>query len=275
VFMRRRDRQKALEEFQSEDDGEQGVFPGFDVPRPKMDESELDDFIRAYHPYMKARGFTKKACKAWDIMIDHRDYGDMIVFPIRDIDGNLLAYSRRMTWDRPTCTWCGYSGKGQKWGLRPNKAGEGGCPSCGGFVWPKYLHSKGFQRNLYLYGEHMIDREHRKGVVVEGNLDPIRLWQCGVKNAVATLGANPGTNRPNPLKGIPGEQLYRLECLFDEIVLIADGDKAGYQWANQFEKYFSQRWVGIHTVHAPKDKDPGDMDREGFKRLIGQFDVWQ
>lgn len=276
-ILKRKAREAALYQFRAEmTEDTQGSLLGssFDVSRELMDDTSLDEFIKAYHPYMRERGFTKEACKAWGLCIDHRKHGDMIVFPIRDIDGNLLAFSRRMTWDVPTCTYCGYDGDDQKWGLRPNKSGEGGCPNCGKFVSPKYMHSTGFQRNLYLYGEHMVDRTHRKGVVVEGNLDPIRLWQCGVKNGVATLGSNPGTGRPDPVRGLPGQQLYRIEQLFDEIIMLADGDKAGAGWASQIERYFEKRWLAVHVIHCPKGLDPGNLDREDLKRLIGHFDVW-
>jgi 5S rRNA maturation endonuclease (ribonuclease M5) len=274
MLRRRRERTKAIEEY-LEEHGVGELGETFDIPRPKIPEDSLDGFIKAHHPYMANRGFTKAACKAWGLSIDHKDYGDRIVFPIRDIDGNLMAFSRRVTWDKAQCQWCGYCGPDQKFGIKPNKEGEGGCPKCGKFVWPKYMHSKGFQRNLYLYGEHMIDRSHRKGVIVEGNLDPIRLWQLGVKNAVATLGSNPGEQRPDPVKKIPGQQLYRIELLFDEILILADGDQAGRQWANTIERHFKNRWISTHVKICPDGKDPGDTDEKKLRDLIGSFSVWR
>jgi len=274
LLRRRRERQDAIKGH-LEEHGVGDLGEVFDVPRPTIPEDDLSGFIRAHHPYMKSRGFDKSTAKAWGLLIDHEDWGDRIVFPIRNTEGELMAFSRRVTWDKPRCQWCGYSGPGQKFGIRANKEGEGGCPKCGKFVWPKYMHSKGFQRNLYLYGEHMIDQSLRKGVVVEGNLDPIRLWQMGVKNAVATLGSNPGESRPNPVEGIPGQQLYRMGLLFDEILILADGDKAGRQWASKISGYFKNSWVSTRVAVCPDGRDPGDLDEKRLRELIGSFSVWK
>jgi len=247
-----------------------------EIKRDALDESVLDEFRSEPHPYLRDRGFSLAAWDAWGLMWEENRSGDRIVFPIRDADGRLLAYSRRVTWDKPVCQWCGAT-SGVRFGSMRKKGdpkSKGGCPRCRNrWIWPKYQHSKGFKRNLLLYGEHMINRDLRKGVVVEGNLDPIRLWQFGVQNAVATLGASPGLGGPDSANGRPAEQLYRLGTIFDDILVIADGDKAGRSMGRIIQDYFHGWPVSVRVEVCPDGRDPGDMEPDDLLDLIGPFGV--
>jgi DNA primase len=233
------------------------------------------------HPYLARRGISEKTAKDWGLLIHRGRRGfDRLVFPIYDDAHNLLAYSSRMAWDRPTCTSCGYTGDDISWGMKSKADGGMGCPKCGSFVFPKYMHSKGFSRNLYLYGEHLIDANHRTGVLVEGNLSPIRLYQLGVKNVVATLGSKLGTDLPNPLHQTPGQQLYQAGKRFDELVLIPDVDSAGDSWTRTIIDFFEQTTLGRKKIHVVKlteaGTDPADqrVSDELLKRLLAPYNVF-
>jgi 5S rRNA maturation endonuclease (ribonuclease M5) len=256
---------------------QQTLLGSVDVERPILDEAELNAFSREYHPYIRDRGFSFASWDAWGLMVDESKHGDRIVFPIRDSEGQLLAFSRRVTWDKARCQWCGAAGEKVRFGSR-RKSDEpktkGGCPRCNnGWIWPKYQHSKGFKRNLYLYGEHLVDPELRKAVIVEGNLDPIRLWQLGVRNALATLGSKPGEGFPDPARQRPAEQLYRLGTMFDDILVLADGDAAGKALGTKVEKFFRGWDVSVRVKQCPEGRDPGDLESGQLIDLIGDFGV--
>lgn len=264
----------------------QSLFEMEPLIRPTRPESDLDMFEPMYHPYLLDRGFSKEIIEKWELMVDVDGRGnERIVFPIRDGDGNLLAFSRRVTWAQPQCQVCGYKDpdgvakddRTIKFGSRRNKdelPGSGGCPNCDNrWVWPKYLHSKGFTRNLYLFGEHLVDRSFRKGVIVEGNLDPVRLDQFGVRNAVATLGTNVGTKWPSPKS--PGEQLYHMTQMFDEIIVMADGDEAGDKMAESIRSFFKGKedMMWVQVVKTPRGRDPGDMSKDEIEEILGPYGV--
>lgn len=260
-----------------------------DPQRPRIAEDRLRGYRREYHPYMEKRGISRETADRWGLMVEPHRIGDRIVFPIRDSEGHLLAYSKRVTWDRPVCQSCGYKdpeGTSKddatiRFGTRYNaNTGEGGCPSCRKWVWPKYQHSKGFRRNFYLYGEHLVDQSHKTGVLTEGNLNPIRLDQLGVRNAVATFGAKAGNSLPDVASGTPGEQLYQAAKLFDTIVMFADGDEAGEEWVERNSQFFRMYFANTHTLHvvrSPAGMDPADQslsDRDVID-LLGDYDVFR
>lgn len=255
--------------------------------RDPMPESALDHAEYRFHDYMLERGFDRETMKAWDIQVaKHEVTGyERIVFPVRNLEGDLLAYTRRVTWDAPKCQNCGYTGPDpdEDWRYSPEEwealqvsFGTNSCPECGRWVWPKYLHSKGFNRNLYLYGEHLVDPDSSTCVLVEGTTDAPWMYQHGVRNVLATMGSKPGTRRPDPEDGEPGHQLWRLGRLFDEIVLVPDGDEAGGGWADTIEEYYAGRehvaWVNVRR--CPDGKDPGDLSPDEIDEVLEGLPVW-
>jgi len=252
-----------------------------DLPEPTrdfLDENDIRRFSALPHDYILRRGLTQETCKAWDIRTDRTSRSPRIVFPIRNIEGKLLAYSKRVVWDQPTCHWCGYSHQRLSFGSRRKpheKKHDGGCPMCPNrYIWPKYQHSKGFKRNLLLYGEHMIDTSIKTCVLVEGNIDPVWLWQCGVRNPMATFGSKPGTKIPDKKRGQPGEQLYLLEKYgFDCIVLLPDDDKAGHQWVDTIKKFFKGKIprTEVKVRSMPSGKDPAELTPDEIREILRPY----
>lgn len=254
--------------------------------RETLPESALSHTEYRFHDYMLERGFDEETMRAWDVQVAKHDLTgyERIVFPVRNLEGDLLAYTRRVTWDAPKCQHCGYTGPDpsedwryspEEWeALQPSFSGD--CPECGRWVWPKYLHSKGFDRNLYLYGEHLVDLDDSTCVLVEGTTDAVWMYQHGVRNVLSTMGSRPGTGRPDPSEGEPGHQLWRLGKLFDEIVVVPDGDEAGHGWADTVEEYYAGRehvaWVNVRP--CPDGRDPGDLEGDEINELLSGLSVW-
>lgn len=256
-----------------------------DFPRPRLSVRQISAFdVDPTHHYLVRRGLQERTVRAWGLRIrrDPRGY-DRVVFPIYDHEGHLLAHSSRMSWDQPTCPRCDLTGDEVSWGMVPSKDDppEGGCPACHAFVPPKYLHSKGFMRNLYLYGEHLLDPNHRTGVLVEGNMSPLRLWQLGVRNVVATLGSKLGCELPNSARQEPGQQLYQAGKHFDTMILIPDRDRSGQEWTKTIQSFFEQTSLGRKTtqvVELPQEgTDPADsrVSDEMLRELLAPYNVWQ
>lgn len=262
-----------------------------DVPepeRPTMDESAVEKFSPDPHPYILDRGLTEETCRAWGISTDFTSKYPRIVFEIRNLEGELLAFSRRVVWNKPKCQWCGHrNASTMKFGTSRKKGqpkSKGGCPKCSNrWLWPKYQHSKGFHRNWYLYGEHMVNQDHRVGVIVEGNIDPVWLWQCGVANPVATLGSKVGVNWPDKKHGNPGEQVYLMSQLFDKIVLLPDADEAGQEWSESIQKELEGRIscngqapIKVFECLLPEGKDPAELSPAEVRDLLSMHDdVWR
>ena len=121
---------------------------------------------------------------------------------------------------------------------------------------PKYLHSNGFQRDLYLFGEHAVVKGH-PGFLVEGFYDVIRMYCLGYRNVVACMGSY--------LSAIHVEKIVRW---FPKLTIVPDGDEAGKEASRGFERAIAGR-IPVHTVNTPPGMDPGDIPEVLMHRLIG------
>jgi DNA primase len=182
-------------------------------------EETLQGFLPLEHPrskraldYLEERRFSLEALKRWDVCWNPKH--GRIVIPIREYGGRLV----------------GYSGRACREGMRP-----------------KYLHAKGFKRDLYLYGEHLLtEGSAGVGLLVEGFFDVMRLRSYGYQ-AVAVMGSH-----------LSISQLEKLVWLFRRIVIIPDGDKPGRDAALEWETQLRKR-VSCRVVSMEDGKDPDDL----------------
>lgn len=123
----------------------------------------------------------------------------------------------------------------------------------------KFLHSEGFVRDFYLYGEHLCrdgGREH--GVVVEGFFDVMYLRQHGY-NAVGVMGTH--------LSGVQREKLVRF---FGSLTIIPDGDDAGIVAADRMRHALSKR-ISVRVAKPLPGRDPDDYTPEELLRIVGNL----
>lgn len=124
-------------------------------------------------------------------------------------------------------------------------------------VKPKYLHSKGFLRDRYLYGEQFLrEGGTGKGVVVEGFFDAIHLWQHGYQ-AVALMGTYPSKM-----------QVEKLVRFFGEVVVIPDGDAAGYEAADRVRDALRGR-IPTRIASMREGMDPDELSPLDLAELLG------
>lgn len=146
-----------------------------------------------------------------------------VVIPIRDASGKLVAVTQRAT---------------QKWQK------------------PKFLHSTGFKRDRYLYGEAFLRKKGGTVVLVEGHFDVMHLWELGY-SALAVMGSH-----------LSWLQAEKLRQWFGRVVILRDGDAAGTEscviWKQTLEKFV------VVDVPAVQDEwDPDDYSAYDLQTLIG------
>jgi hypothetical protein len=124
---------------------------------------------------------------------------------------------------------------------------------------PKFLHSLGFRRDFFLYGESKVV-EGRTGYVVEGFFNVIGLWQSGYQNAVAIMGSYPSKH-----------QVEKMVKFFDRVVILGDGDKAGREMALKVLEA-ARPYLPASIVDIPDGKDPQDLTDEEKIQLLGPPD---
>jgi hypothetical protein len=171
----------------------------------------------------KKRGLKDKTIQKWEILWQPK--AGRIAIPIRDCQQRLVAVSGRAFRD------------GQH---------------------PKYMHSTGFRRDFYLYGEHLLEEKPGQvGYLVEGFFDVINLWQLGYDNVVAMMGSY--------LSQIQVEKLVKY---FSRLVVVPDGDQPGYEAADRVKSQMMAR-MRCRVMPMPESFDPGDLTAQMAENLLG------
>lgn len=215
--------------------------------------SEYDQYRRVALPtYILDRGITKETCEAWEI--GHDLHMKRVLFPLRDHHGRLVAVSGRL-YEESVCLRCG--GKIVELTVDGKRKPRKLCGSCGKDVPPKYLHSDGFKKELFLYGEHSFVGHANRTYLCEGNIDVLKLWQAGYRPAMAVLGSNPGA-----------PQIEKVVYYSTVVTVVADGDESGASMAQKVKTMVAGR-IPVVIRRCPDGKDPGDLPLEEMRKLLG------
>jgi len=213
------------------------VFGGNDgkpLELPVLPESHLDtmrdlppellDYFTGVGPDelgRERRHLSTDAVKAWEL--GWHPASRRIAIPIRDLKGRLVGVSGR------------YYDPGQS---------------------PKYMHSSGFRRDFYLYGEHMLPSHAKTGFIVEGFFDAIWLWMHGYP-AVAVMGSS-----------LSRFQIEKFLSFFTQAVIVPDGDDPGYEAADKEYAQLSPRCI-VRIAKVPRGLDPDQLDPLALHDLLG------
>jgi len=147
-------------------------------------------------------------------------FKNKIIFPIFDIDNSIIAFGSRVLDDSK----------------------------------PKYVNSpetKIFKKRQTLYGLNFAIeslKETRSIYIVEGYFDLIMMHQAGIKNSVATLGT-----------ALSSEHIKTLKKYVDKIILLFDGDEAGYKATVNGIKTCVENDIDSYVVILPYGLDPFDF----------------
>jgi len=180
---------------------------------PPMAEEELALFTDPSPELMKylreERRLTDATIKLWELK--WHEGARRIAIPIRDAKGNLVGITGRAF-------------DGQR---------------------PKFLHSKGFRRDFYLYGERF-NKRNSPGYLTEGFFDVMFLQQEGI-NAFAIMGAY-----------LSQVQVEKCTSMFNRIVIVPDGDEPGEEAAERIQARLGAR-MPVVTSPMEVGKDPDEL----------------
>lgn len=191
---------------------------------------EWDGLLR----HMKQKGFAPALLEKAGLIV-RRSEGDgyydrfrgRIIFPIRDIGGNVIAFGGRVMDDSL----------------------------------PKYLNSP--ETPLYSKSNVLfcLDKAKDPGrklgyfIIVEGYLDALACHQHGAKNAVATLGT-----------ALTDGHLRLIRRFAKNVVLIFDPDPAGVKAALRSIDLFATSGMKVNVVSLPDGDDPDTfLNKKGYE----------
>ncbi len=186
--------------------------------------------------YLRSKGFKPKEMVEANVALESRNGGgvrdrffDRIMFPIRDVDGDVIAFGGRVV------------GKGE----------------------PKYLNSQEtpiFHKSEVLFG---LDKAKATmastgvAIICEGYTDVIMMHEAGVTNVVATLGTALTVQH---IRVLSRHAKHKIVYLFD-------GDEAGQRAADRAARFIDEsmlpeagrKQVDLCAVTLPDNLDPADF----------------
>jgi len=184
--------------------------------RTKDQQGKLEDdfkkYMRKIPDYAFERGLTMAQCERWEIGYDPKEM--RMIIPIRDKSGKLMGVSGRdLLGDRK----------------------------------PKYKHYYGLQKERVLYGENYLDRDKKRGYIVEGFFDVWQLEAAGLKNVLSPIWTS-----------LSEDHLKKIDIWFNELVFFPDYDHFGVRFCEEFsievlKKCPHVQKVGIAGVEINKD----------------------
>ena len=153
-----------------------------------------------------------------------------IMFPIHDLEGNVVGFTGRIYEDT-------------------NQA--------------KYINSKEsniFKKGQILFNYHRAKQEIKRKkevILVEGNMDAIRMFASGIKNVVALMGTS-----------LTEEQVAIIKSLRAKIILMFDNDSAGEIATYQNGTILEEANLIPYIVRLSGEKDPDEyIIKNGVKAL--------
>ena len=115
---------------------------------------------------------------------------------------------------------------------------------------PKYVNSKGMDRDIAVFPLDKVEPRDGKIIVVEGLFDSIKAHQEGVTHTVCTFGGN-----------VSHEQAKILGTLARTIIICPDKDSSGLKMAYKTTNTLLKLGLSVEYTFPPgKAKDFGDVD---------------
>lgn len=174
-------------------------------------ELDVSKWCPKDHPYWHERGFVSETIGEW--MLGYDEVAMRVVVPIF-FGGELVGWTKRAIDD---------------------------------YTKPKWEHSPGFKKSNILFGADRVAGDSL--ILVEAPLSVIMLWQYGIKNAVATFGAD-----------LSDEQALILRKISNRVLVYYDPDPAGVAGARRVISKLSN-FQDVYIVQPTRD-DPAAMSRE-------------
>ena len=188
---------------------------------------------------LEKKGYTTKVSEDLGLVnnIDGKFFDvfrGRIMFPLYDTEGHVIGYSARI-----------YRGE----------------------AIAKYINTKEtylYKKGNYLYNYHLAKNEAKRSkklIIVEGQMDAIRLYINGVKNVVALMGT-----------ALTKEQIELIKRLLCEVILGLDGDEAGKTATLKNGEILTQNNITVQVIRINLKKDPDEYvftyGIDGYLKMI-------
>jgi len=150
----------------------------------------------------------------------YETFQNRIMFPIHNLDGNVVGFTARCYLENIT---------------------------------PKYINTKEtyiFKKGNILFNYHRakdIIRLKKQVVIVEGNMDAIRMYSSGIKNTIALMGTS-----------LTKEQIDIIKKLRSKVILMLDNDDAGEVATYNIGNILEENDVDLLVVRLSGAKDPDE-----------------
>lgn len=188
---------------------------------------------------LEKKGYTTKVIEDLGLVnnIDGKFFDvfrGRIMFPLYDTEGHVIGYSARI-----------YRGE----------------------AIAKYINTKEtylYKKGNYLYNYHLAKDEAKRSkklIIVEGQMDAIRLYINGVKNVVALMGT-----------ALTKEQIELIKRLRCSVILGLDGDEAGKNATLKNGEILTQNNITVQVIRINLKKDPDEYvftyGIDGYLKMI-------
>jgi len=191
-----------------------------------LPERSIEHFMGSVPQYALDRGLTLSTCKEWELGHDQDEEDPRLVFTVRDYEQQLVGVVGRA--------------------LRKEALA-------------KYKNYEGFHGAHYLYGEHKLDtNDERPLVLVEGMLDVLISWQHGICQPLGIFGSRLTTARARKLEMLVGRRT---------VLTLFDPDSAGDDARSSVEEHLGGK-VPIFHRRCPDEKDPGALDKRELEAIL-------
>lgn len=195
-----------------------------------FNENELDNFKNKVPQYALDRKISIESCKLWDLGYDKNSLDPRLIFPVRDRKGSLVGIVGRTIRDQE----------------------------------PRYKNYWGFNKEIFLYGEHLFEQD-KPVVVVEGMISAIKAKQILGNNVFAIMGSCPSKYQINKLLGY---------CASRPLITIYDADEAGDSARDITDDYLKGKH-SVYHVYLPRDTDPDSVNEDILKKLFSQVGKYE
>lgn len=210
-----RDGEKALEYLKKR---------GFSTDTIKELEFGLSPFSNSLLNFLEKKGYSNEDIeKTGLISLDgkpHDVFVNRIMIPIHDLDGNIVGFTGREF---------------------TNSDG------------PKYINSKEsviFKKGMILFNYHRAKnyvRNNHELIIVEGNMDALKMYSSGIKNVIALMGTALTTDHVNAIKKMRSK-----------VILMMDNDNAGKLGMYQNGNILKKNGIDPEIVLISNAKDPDE-----------------
>lgn len=205
--------------------------------------------------YFKDRGFTDETIKEFSCGGEwHKvgTYGEhRVIVPVYDpVDGHLIAFTCRLLDDsqieawRPK--WCHALNFAEMRKKSADRTDE------------ERFHASSVLYNLHRASSNM--GESNTIIIVEGPGDVMRMWEAGLKNAVAVLGTGFSKHHRT--------LLHKVGC--SRVICVLDGDTPGQKASSTMEK-MCKGYFDFQNITLPEGKDPGDYAPVELRLIFKEY----